>query len=86
MKEEFVERNLTQLTQLRVIQGVGGSFDIVAGLTKRAPKWLQIIGLEWLYRTLQEPARMWRRYFKTNVAFIGLGIKEVAKVRIFGRP
>ncbi len=49
-----------------VIQGVGGSFDVMAGLVKRAPVWIQRLGLEWLYRVLQEPRRMAWRYARTN--------------------
>lgn len=59
-----------------VLHGVGGSFDILAGITKRAPIRWQRLGLEWLYRLLQEPRRMWRRYLTTNTAFIWLTVKE----------
>ena len=52
------------------IMGVGGSFDIVAGITVRAPKWMQNHGLEWLYRFIQEPKRMWKRYIIGNIKFI----------------
>ncbi len=50
----------------RVIQGVGGSFDVMAGLVKRAPVWMQRMGVEWLYRVIQEPRRMFWRYMVTN--------------------
>ena len=50
--------------------GVGGSFDIFAGVTERAPLSWQRLGLEWAYRLRQEPRRMWRRYLTTNTAFI----------------
>ena len=59
-----------------ILHGVGGSFDLLAGITKRAPVRWQRMGLEWLYRLLQEPRRMWRRYLTTNTAFIWLTIKE----------
>jgi N-acetylglucosaminyldiphosphoundecaprenol N-acetyl-beta-D-mannosaminyltransferase len=49
--------------------GVGGSIDIVAGITRRAPRAWQRLGLEWLYRLLQEPRRMFRRYLVTNFQF-----------------
>ena len=52
--------------------GVGGSFDVVAGEVSRAPLWMQKYGLEWLYRLLQEPRRMWRRYLYTNSIFLYL--------------
>ena len=49
--------------------GVGGAFDFVAGITHRAPRWMQRLGLEWLYRLVQEPWR-WRRMLKLPV-FVG---------------
>ncbi|QNF32323.1 WecB/TagA/CpsF family glycosyltransferase [Adhaeribacter swui] len=61
------------------IMGVGGSFDVVSGKVKRAPLWMQNSGLEWLFRTLQEPGRMWKRYLYTNTEFVYLIIKEKLK-------
>ena len=55
--------------------GVGGSFDVYAGLVKRAPLWMQRAGLEWVYRFAQEPARMWRRYLLGNLRFLRLVLK-----------
>jgi len=57
--------------------GVGGSFDVLAGITKRAPRLWQKAGCEWLYRMLQEPRRMTGRYLSTNFAFAGLVLKEM---------
>ncbi len=71
MKEKWVRRHKANL-RVPIIHGVGGSFDIVGGLTKRAPKWMQKSGMEWFYRFLQEPRRMWRRYLVTNSVFIWL--------------
>jgi N-acetylglucosaminyldiphosphoundecaprenol N-acetyl-beta-D-mannosaminyltransferase len=59
-----------------VIHGVGGSFDVLAGVTKRAPARWQRAGLEWAYRLLQEPRRLWRRYLTTNTAFLLLTARE----------
>jgi len=57
--------------QVPFCMGVGGgSFDIIAGRTKRAPVWMQKSGLEWCYRIYQEPGRMWKRYAKTNPVFV----------------
>jgi N-acetylglucosaminyldiphosphoundecaprenol N-acetyl-beta-D-mannosaminyltransferase len=64
-------------TGASVVHGVGGSFDILAGVTRRAPAWLQNIGLEWLYRAWQEPARLGRRYLTTNAAFMALVVREL---------
>ena len=58
------------------IMGVGGSIDIKAGLTKRAPKGWQKRGLEWAYRLLQEPRRMFGRYTKTNTKYVFYLLKE----------
>ena len=50
--------------------GVGGSFDVVAGKVRRAPRWVQNAGFEWAWRLAQEPRRMWRRYLFSNAAFV----------------
>jgi N-acetylglucosaminyldiphosphoundecaprenol N-acetyl-beta-D-mannosaminyltransferase len=55
---------------------VGGSFDILAGHTRRAPIWCQEHGLEWLYRAYQEPVRLGRRYLTTNLSFMALVGRE----------
>jgi N-acetylglucosaminyldiphosphoundecaprenol N-acetyl-beta-D-mannosaminyltransferase len=62
-----------------VLHGVGGSFDVLAGMTKRAPLRWQRAGLEWFYRLLQEPRRLWRRYLTTNTAFVGLTLAELVR-------
>jgi len=56
--------------------GIGGAFEVMAGLAKRAPKWVQKAGLEWLYRFMQEPKRLFRRYFIEAPLFIPLIIKQ----------
>lgn len=50
--------------------GVGGAFNILAGITPEAPRWMQDLSLEWLYRLIQEPRRLFKRYFVTNTKFI----------------
>ncbi|WP_283139113.1 WecB/TagA/CpsF family glycosyltransferase [Rhizohabitans arisaemae] len=57
-------------TGARVIHGVGGSFDVLAGDVRRAPGWSQRFGLEWFYRMIQEPVRLGPRYLTTNAAFL----------------
>lgn len=57
--------------------GVGGSFDVVAGLVRRAPPAWRRSGFEWAFRLLQEPRRLWRRYLFTNTHFVWLTIKEI---------
>jgi N-acetylglucosaminyldiphosphoundecaprenol N-acetyl-beta-D-mannosaminyltransferase len=77
-KELFVEKYKNQLSAKYTL-GVGGYFDILSGLTRRAPKWIQNIGMEWFFRFLQEPKRMWHRYLIGNLKFIWLVIKEKVK-------
>lgn len=77
-KELFVEKYRKNLN-VKYIFGVGGLFDIISGLKKRAPQWIQNIGMEWGYRFAQEPNRMWRRYLIGNFKFIWLVFKEKTK-------
>ncbi|MBM4026146.1 MAG: WecB/TagA/CpsF family glycosyltransferase [Planctomycetes bacterium] len=79
-KEDFLRR-WREDVRVPVCHGVGGSFDVVAGITRRAPRWMQRAGLEWLYRVRQEPRRMWKRYLITNTTFIGLAVKELVRAR-----
>jgi len=68
--------------QMRVpfAMGVGGTFDVAVGKVRRAPGWMQRCGLEWFFRFLQEPRRMFRRYFIEDTAFVGLLLKEWRKL------
>lgn len=59
-----------------VMVGVGAGFDLNAGLLRQAPPAIQNAGLEWLFRLLMEPKRLWRRYFSTNPRFIYLYFKK----------
>lgn len=59
-----------------VFMGVGGSFDVISGNINRAPKWMQNNNLEWLYRVMQEPRRLFKRYFVGNWIFIKDVLKE----------
>jgi N-acetylglucosaminyldiphosphoundecaprenol N-acetyl-beta-D-mannosaminyltransferase len=77
-KENFINRWRDQLG-VSFVMGVGGTFDVVAGKVKRAPRWMQRWGLEWLFRVLQEPGRMWRRYLSTNSEFAWLLAQEKMK-------
>ncbi len=53
-----------------VMFGVGGALPVLIGMQKRAPVWMQKNGLEWMFRLIQEPRRMWKRYFWTNSFFL----------------
>lgn len=68
-KQEFwMERHRDELP-VRVMVGVGGSFDILSGELPRAPRWMQSSGLEWAFRLSREPRRLWKRYLLGNAQF-----------------
>ncbi|WP_430534802.1 WecB/TagA/CpsF family glycosyltransferase [Listeria rocourtiae] len=69
-KKEFWIHEQLERMNAPFVMGVGGSFDVIAGKTKRAPRWMQKAGLEWFYRFSQEPVRMFERYIKGNFIFL----------------
>jgi N-acetylglucosaminyldiphosphoundecaprenol N-acetyl-beta-D-mannosaminyltransferase len=75
-KKEIFCARYGAATGARVTHGVGGSFDVLAGVVRRAPRAWQLIGLEWLYRVLQEPRRLGPRYLSTNSKFVRLTLAE----------
>ena len=68
-QEKWIAAN-KDLLGVPVCIGVGGSFEMAAGLVRRAPVWMQNAGLEWAYRFLQEPTRLWQRYFVRDLPFL----------------
>ncbi|MFH1283568.1 MAG: WecB/TagA/CpsF family glycosyltransferase [bacterium] len=78
LKESFINKNFSNIN-VPVYIGVGGTIDIVAGKCQLAPKWVSAIGLEWFFRFIQEPRRLWKRYVFTNAIFIGLVLKDLLK-------
>lgn len=62
------------------MMAVGAAFDFHAGTLKQAPRWMQNHGLEWFYRLIKEPRRLWKRYLVTNSVFIGLCFKHKLKL------
>ena len=78
-KETWVERHRAHL-QVPVIIGVGGSFDVLAGFIKRAPYWVQMAGMEWFWRLMMEPRKLWKRYLTLNSEF-----SWVAGLEVLGR-
>ena len=75
-QELWMGRNAARLA-VSVMIGVGGTFNFIAGRVKRAPRWMQRCGLEWVYRIAQEPGRLWRRYAYGVVKFSWLSIRAV---------
>ena len=74
-QERWVAGHLNKINS--VMMAVGAAFDFHAGTVKQAPKWMQDNGLEWLFRLIQEPQRLWKRYLFTNTHFIFLFIKQL---------
>jgi len=83
-KEQFLARWSDRI-KVPICHGVGGSFDVYAGKVKRAPLSWQRCGMEWLYRLLQEPGRMWKRYLVTNSLFCWLIIRELGRKVLSGK-
>jgi N-acetylglucosaminyldiphosphoundecaprenol N-acetyl-beta-D-mannosaminyltransferase len=79
-QEHWIASNVVH-TGASFALGVGGSFDHLSGLARRAPRWMQQSGLEWLHRLALEPRRLWRRYLIGNSAFIWLVFRD----RLLGR-
>jgi N-acetylglucosaminyldiphosphoundecaprenol N-acetyl-beta-D-mannosaminyltransferase len=74
-KEIFLARHRDRLA-VPFAMGVGGAFDVLAGVRRRAPVWMQNVGLEWLYRLAQDPRRLARRYLVGNTRFTWLVLRE----------
>lgn len=79
-QEKWVTANKDKVN-VEVFFTVGGMFDMISGTIPRAPIWMQDLGLEWLFRLVQEPRRLWRRYTLGNLGFLYLVLKELNKFR-----
>ncbi|OLB91915.1 MAG: hypothetical protein AUI15_22095 [Actinobacteria bacterium 13_2_20CM_2_66_6] len=80
-KELFLARNRDRL-QIPFVMGVGGAVDILGGVRRRAPGWMQRLGLEWAYRLAQDPRRLARRYIVGNTWFTWLVARELVRQRV----
>lgn len=67
-QEMWIAKTLKRLNNVKIAIGVGGAFDFISGKMKRAPKWMQKLGLEWLYRLIQQPSR-WKRIYNATIKF-----------------
>jgi N-acetylglucosaminyldiphosphoundecaprenol N-acetyl-beta-D-mannosaminyltransferase len=85
-RKEYFLGSYGQAIGAPFVMGVGGSIDVVAGITRRAPERWQRLGLEWAYRLLQEPRRMFKRYAVTNTRFAALVARELLTGRRGHRP
>ncbi len=75
-KKEIFLHKYKDIIKTPFIMGVGGSFDVISGKVRRSPLWMQKMGMEWFFRLIQEPRKMWKRYLVTNTLFIFYLVKE----------
>jgi len=78
-QEKWINNNISELKNCKVIAGIGGSFDFIAGNIKRAPVFYRKTGLEWLYRLYLQPSR-WRRMLKLPLFMINIILLKMARV------
>jgi N-acetylglucosaminyldiphosphoundecaprenol N-acetyl-beta-D-mannosaminyltransferase len=81
-KQDIAAAALRDHDAAPVILCVGAAFDFVSGAKRRAPRWMQRIGLEWLHRLLSEPRRLWRRYLLGNPAFVAGVLLDWSRLRL----
>jgi N-acetylglucosaminyldiphosphoundecaprenol N-acetyl-beta-D-mannosaminyltransferase len=83
-QEKWMARMRDRL-EAPVLVGVGAAFDFHAGMVPQAPDWMQRFGLEWLYRLVHEPRRLWKRYARYNPLFVTGFARQYARYRLAGR-
>ncbi|MBD2336437.1 WecB/TagA/CpsF family glycosyltransferase [Calothrix sp. FACHB-156] len=81
-QEKWIAHNYQDL-EVPISIGIGVSFELVADMVRRAPVWMQKTGLEWLFRLIVEPSRLWKRYILGNPTFIWLVLKQRVQTLIF---
>lgn len=78
LQEKWMYQNHNKIQA--VMLGVGGAFPVYAKVIQRSPQWMANNGLEWLFRLIMEPKRMWKRYLTTNTCFVYLIIQRLLKL------
>lgn len=79
-QEKWILEYRTYLKNVKTFMAVGAAIDFEAGQVKRAPQWISNVGLEWFYRLVKEPVRLWRRYLVEDVAFLLLFLRQLLGV------
>ncbi len=79
-QERFMSATLASL-EVPVMIGIGAAFDLVSGKVRQSPRWIQRSGFEWLYRLVQEPKRLWKRYLKNNPLFVVRIVLQLSGLR-----
>jgi len=75
-QEKWLVQYLPRLHTIKIGLAIGASIDFEAGYRKRSPRWIQLIGMEWFFRFLSEPKRLWKRYFIEDLPFFKLILKQ----------
>jgi len=75
-QEKWIVQYRHQLTNIRIFLAIGATINFEAGSVKRAPAWMSRSGMEWLYRLIAEPKRLWKRYLVDDLPFLGLVLKQ----------
>ena len=81
-QERFIAENVG-LLPVKLMVGVGAAFDLLSGNISEAPEWMKNSGLQWLYRLIREPRRLWRRYLFNNPRFVALLLLQLTGLRRF---
>jgi len=76
-QEFFMAEYISILSDAKIFIGVGAAFDLLTGRVRQSPRWIQRVGLEWLFRFFQEPKRLWKRYLINNPLFIFRAAKQL---------
>ncbi|MGF1539408.1 MAG: WecB/TagA/CpsF family glycosyltransferase [Pleurocapsa sp.] len=79
-QEKWIAKYKHQLTEIKTFLAIGATIDFEAGNLTRSPQWMSAVGLEWLYRLVSEPKRLWRRYLIEDIAFFGLVLRQKLKL------
>ena len=79
-QEKFIAAHYETLP-VKLMVGVGAAFDLLSGNLRDAPKWMKVSGLQWFYRLIQEPRRLWRRYMVNNPVFVWLTMLQLLRLR-----
>ena len=85
-QEKWINHYKKQLSGVKIFLAIGATIDFEAGYKSRSPKWMSEAGLEWLYRLLCEPQRLWKRYLIESMPFFALILRQRLKAMVSGKP
>ncbi|MCD8489451.1 MAG: WecB/TagA/CpsF family glycosyltransferase [Desertifilum sp.] len=83
-QEKWIAKHKHRMPNVKIFLAIGATIDFEAGNIKRAPKWMSEVGMEWLYRLVSEPARLWKRYLVEDTRFFWLVLKQ--KMNLYQVP